>query len=193
MYLEKYPYEQQFILLFMIDLLNTKQYSVLHSVACEFVNKYGYKNSDITKATKSKFVNYIKSLMSANPQILQGLSIKNLQKIKFYTVFLYILGYKLYSKNIPFIPAGFCTEIKYNVNVCMDMLRKYVWSRNKISEIRKGDNVLFSVSCGCSVPCEYYNLMYKNKQFELKNIPELPDENCPLEIGCQCLLRVHYL
>lgn len=190
---EVYDIEQQEKLLFILNLLKLKKYSDVYKFACKFVNTYNYKKSEIICENSLKAVNYIKNIMLVTPKILQDLSADKLEEIKIYTVFCYLLGYKLSAKKIPFILKNFDTGIKYDVNVCMDMIRKSAWSRNKINKIRKGDCVLVTVSSGCSKPCEYYNLMYKDKQFELKDAPEIPNPNCILEIGCQCLLKVRYL
>ena len=190
---KKWSYEQiEYLNLLEMDII-AERYDILYDDACRMITKFGLKRTYLIDEGKNKTIKWIKFIMDAKPLALSDLSEDKLFEIKKFTILTKILGLSN-RVNIPFIPKDYDTGIKYNYRVCMRLLSHYVNQKEKLSKISKNDVVLLTVSAGCSNnPCDYYNTMYKNKKFEVKDVPEIPCSECPLDTGCWCSLDVRYL
>ena len=193
----EYNKEEDNIIIKLRELLSDRNLDESIKVAGQYV-KYRYFESSILSSVdytdKDDFrhiKNNLISIMDVKPKIFDDMNSEILLDIRLYIAISYLIGSHCESK---LLSEDYDTHHRYNITNSIQLLKNSAYDLRKINEIEKGDTVLLTVSAGCREnPCDYYNNMYKDKTFELKRCPDIPNPNCPLESGCRCSISVRYL
>lgn len=175
-----------------IDLARQQSYDALMrgdpKEACRIYVAYNRRYTDPDFSSSPYEVGELESILSSSPKVLGDISPSDLRKLQSATCMA-----KLWF-DVPatdWLPDGFATRFKNN-KIAVNYLARHSDLRYTVatnSENSSRFRIVFEPNDIDS--CELC-LALNGKEFDKRNLPELPFEGCTSETGCMCSIETIY-
>lgn len=126
---------------------------------------------------------FIETIVNASPEILRGMSKKDLKNLRLWTALFFLFGPNKTGENLI---EDFIGIPRFKTEIAKNMMLFFAYRQTALIKLRKLGIKKASVigSCRCSECAEI-----SNKIMLLDDIPELPYAGCTFCNGCGCCLK----